>query len=128
LYIYNMQTDRIVRSDALSGDFSVLCLMKAGRSVYAGTSEGLFRIAEGRSKLITPRGLAVVAMEVLAPGRLLVKVGSQLRIIDEDGNIMSILDVRHFPELGNSNFDIYQMYRDPHGLVWLCTNYGLYHY
>ncbi|SEA05555.1 Signal transduction histidine kinase [Arachidicoccus rhizosphaerae] len=128
LYIYNQQSDQISRSRALKQKLSVLCLLKAGKVLFVGGTTGLFKLEAGKSEAITQPNLTVRAMEQLGPDRFLISIGNQIRVIDGQGKTIKMFDGQSFTPLSIPNFDVYNMYKDQAGFVWLCTNYGLYYY
>lgn len=128
LYIYDQKTDQIARSQALLARLSVLCLFKSAANVYVGTTNGLFKLAGNTSRLISPKNSAVRAMEQLSPDRFLISIGNKLEIIDKEGKVWKTFDAHTFAPLAVGNFDVFNMYKDGRGFIWLCTNHGLYYF
>lgn len=128
LFIYHQKTDHIARSTALTERLNILCLYKDSSAIYAGTSTGLYRIENQKSRLIRPKKTSVRAMGKFSKNHYLISTRDQLQVIDGTGTVRRAFNSRSFPQLSRASFEIFNIYNDGKGRPWICTNQGLFYF
>jgi len=128
LFIYRQKTEHILRSEAFSRRVNILGLLKAAGAVYVCTTAGLYKISGHKSTLISPENIPVRAMGQLSDNRFLISTGNKLQIIGAGGRVLRSFDSSVLPVLGISGFDVFNIYKDTQGVLWLCTNHGLFYF
>ncbi len=127
LYIYNSKKDNLERSSAFPHQLNVLFLLLQNDHLYIGTSDGVYKLSGNASKRISDRKSYLKAMCAISDDSLLLAIGNSLSIIDGEGNVQKIFDTASLPEFANVN-DIFDLYKDKQGNIWVATNKGLLKY
>lgn len=128
LYIYDAKTDQIAESALLKIQAPVNFLLKSKATLFIGTSDGLYQVDNGKAVPLGRPHVPARAMGVLPGNTFLVFLGNKLQIISRDGEILKTFNEQDLDILRFQDLDIYTMYPDAEGLVWLCTNHGLFYY
>lgn len=126
LYLYDSRKDDLYAYPGFE-KFAILFLNLHKNNIYVGTSNGLYIIKSGKSRLITKRDAAKSICN-LAGGRLLLNIGNQLQIIDEEGKIQRQFSSSAFSYLTEPDFSIFSIYKDRENRIWICSNKGLFSY
>lgn len=128
LYIYDSKTDQIAESPVFKARDPVLFLLKDRETLFLGTSDGLYRMEDTTVKRISRRNVMAKAMGSLPDRTFLLCLGNKLQIISRNGEVLKTFNPQDLEALSFQDVDLYNMYRDGDGSLWLCTNHGLYQY
>lgn len=127
LFLYDPMLDNLTRAALLSEHQAILMLHAYREDVFVGTSRSLYRITNQEIHLLSHDHTGEVrALTPLSQDRFMVFMGSQLKIIDRNGNPLLRFSGFELSELERSDFTVHDLYTDWSGQVWLASNYGLF--
>ncbi|TZF82281.1 response regulator [Pedobacter sp. BS3] len=128
LYVYDAKTNRLQDSRVSPNKLTVLFLFEWQQAIYVGTTTGLYKLWNNRFELISRKNSAAKAMCLVADDYFLLAANNNLELINSKGQVQRVFNASALEALSRNDFNVFNIYKDAKGRIWLSTNYGLYNY